>query len=46
MAPPRRRPRPGPAGGTIQPRAEALDFTALPERAETRLAGLMLASRT
>jgi hypothetical protein len=26
----------------IQPRAEALDFTTLPERAETRLAGLML----
>jgi hypothetical protein len=27
----------------IQPRAEALDFTELPERAETRLAGLLLA---
>ena len=27
----------------IQPRAEALDFSALPERAETRLAGLLLA---
>ena len=27
----------------IQPRAEALDFTSLPERAETRLAGLLLA---
>jgi hypothetical protein len=27
----------------IQPRAEALDFTALPEHAETRLAGLLLA---
>jgi hypothetical protein len=26
----------------IQPRAEFLDFTALPERAETRLAGLLL----
>ena len=26
----------------IQPRAEALDFAALPERAETRLAGLLL----
>ena len=26
----------------IQPRAEALDFTTLPERAETRLAGLLL----
>ena len=26
----------------IQPRAESLDFTALPERAETRLAGLLL----
>ena len=27
----------------IQPRAEALDFASLPERAETRLAGLLLA---
>jgi hypothetical protein len=27
----------------IQPRAEALDFTALPEHAETRLVGLLLA---
>ena len=40
MAPAGRR-----AGGVrreIQPRAETLDFTALPERAETRLAGLLL----
>jgi len=34
--------RGGPAR-EIQARAEALDFTALPERAETRLAGLFLA---
>jgi hypothetical protein len=34
--------RGGPAR-EIQARAEALDFTALPERAETRLAGLLLA---
>ena len=32
----------GGVGREIQPRAEALDFTSLPERAETRLAGLLL----
>jgi hypothetical protein len=34
--------RGGPAR-EIQPRAEALEFTSLPDRAETRLAGLLLA---
>ena len=40
MAPPRHRAGRGAAGDPG--RAEALDFTALPERAETRLAGLLL----